>query len=57
MDNNWEYFDLTHCPKCKGDVEINIKNDKVRCVNCKNMEGHYLSNQHTYTGYVQWYKK
>lgn len=51
----WQYLDITSCPRCKGDIEVNTKTDAVRCINCNNMRGKYLSNQATYTGYVQWY--
>lgn len=51
--SNWKYLDITKCPKCKGDVEVNEKS-QVRCVNCKNMKGIYHINSATYTGYVQW---
>ena len=53
--SKWKYLDITHCPKCKGDVEVN-ENNKVRCVTCK-IRGEYKSNEATYTNHVQWFLK
>ena len=38
MAETWNYLDITSCPSCDGDLEVNIKRE-VRCVNCKNMHG------------------